>query len=157
MLSRHVLKVSDFQIFIKSCSIESRNDPSPKSEVVHEKKFSLKISYSTHACLAQLDQHQTCNPAAGDTCPRSQFFVLTKTIPNDRLVPPSELGIPFWKYWIHHWKWIQWDLRSVLSLVCLQIKNAIIWIFYFFVDFPRQDYYPSGRISQETMQMFMKL
>ena len=57
-----MLKVSDFQILIKSCSIESRNDPSPKSEVVHETKISLKISYSTHACLAQLDQHQTCNP-----------------------------------------------------------------------------------------------
>ena len=57
-----MLKVSNFQILIKSCSIESRNDPSPKSEVVHETKFSLKISYSTHACLAQLDQHQTCNP-----------------------------------------------------------------------------------------------
>ena len=57
-----MLKVSDFQIPIKSCSIESRNDPSPKSEVVHETKFSLKISYSTHACLAQLDQHQICKP-----------------------------------------------------------------------------------------------
>ena len=56
------MTVSDFQILIKSCSIESRNDPSPKSEVVHETKFSLKISYSTHACLAQLDQHQTCKP-----------------------------------------------------------------------------------------------
>ena len=52
VLSRHVLTVSDFQILIKSCSIESRNDVSPKSEVVHETKFSLKISYSTHACLA---------------------------------------------------------------------------------------------------------
>ena len=49
-------------ILIKSCSIESRNDPSPKSEVVYETKFSLKISYSTHACLAQLDQHQTSKP-----------------------------------------------------------------------------------------------
>ena len=29
---------------------------------MHETKFSLKISYSTHACLAQLDQHQTCKP-----------------------------------------------------------------------------------------------
>ena len=57
-----MLRVSDFQIPIKSCSIESRNDPSPKSEVVHETKFSLKISYSTHACLAQLDQHQTYKP-----------------------------------------------------------------------------------------------
>ena len=56
-----MLTVLDFQILIKSCSIESRNDPSPKSEVVHETKFSLKISYSTHACLAQLDQHQACN------------------------------------------------------------------------------------------------
>ena len=116
------LTVSDFHILIKSCSIESRNDPSPKSEVVHkspksevvhETKFSLKISsgssgrvrggprnmksmrpplaaiffmtyfyrarggpwpprppldpllkisYSTHVCLAQLDQHQTCKP-----------------------------------------------------------------------------------------------
>ena len=61
-LCRVVLTVSDFQILIKSCSIESRNDPSPKSEVVHETKFSLKISYSTHACLAQLDRHQTCKP-----------------------------------------------------------------------------------------------
>ena len=55
-----MLTVSDFQILIKSCSIESRNDPSPISEVVHETEFSLNISYSTHACLAQLDQHQTC-------------------------------------------------------------------------------------------------
>ena len=39
-----MLTVSDFQILIKSCSIESRNDLSPKSEVVHETKFSLKIS-----------------------------------------------------------------------------------------------------------------
>ena len=62
VLSRHVLTVSDFQILIKSCSIESRNDSSPKSEVVHETRFSLKISYLTHACLAQLDQHQTCKP-----------------------------------------------------------------------------------------------
>ena len=57
-----MLSVSDFQILIKSCFVESRNDPSPKSEVVHETKFSLKISYSTHACLAQLDQHQACKP-----------------------------------------------------------------------------------------------
>ena len=55
-------KFSDFQILIKSCSIESRNDQSQNSEVVHETKFSLKISYSTHACLAQLDQHQTYKP-----------------------------------------------------------------------------------------------
>ena len=43
-----MLIVSDFQILMKSCSIESGSDPSPKSEVVHETKLSLKISYSTH-------------------------------------------------------------------------------------------------------------
>ena len=44
-----MLTVSDFQILIKSCSIES----SPKSEVVHETKFSLKISYSTHVLFVK--------------------------------------------------------------------------------------------------------
>ena len=53
VLSRHVLKVSDFLILIKSCSIESR-DPSPKSEVVHETKFSLKISYLTLAKMSEM-------------------------------------------------------------------------------------------------------
>ena len=53
----YVLTVSDFQILIKTCSIESRNDPSPKSEVVHETKFCLKISYSTNIGLAQLDRY----------------------------------------------------------------------------------------------------
>ena len=58
VLGRHVLTVSDFQILIKSCSVDKpRNDPSPKSEMVHETKFSLKISYSTYVCLAQLDRH----------------------------------------------------------------------------------------------------
>ena len=58
----YVLTVSDFQIFIKSCSVESRNEPSPKSQVVHETKFSLKTSYLTHVCLAQLNRHQIYKP-----------------------------------------------------------------------------------------------
>ena len=62
VLSRHVLTVLGFQILIKSCCIESRNDPSPKSEVVRETKVNLKISYSTDVCLAQLDRHQICKP-----------------------------------------------------------------------------------------------
>ena len=52
--------VSDCQTLIKSCSIESRNDPGPKSEVVHEVKFSLNISLSN--TLARLDKHQTSEP-----------------------------------------------------------------------------------------------
>ena len=39
VLRRNLLTVSDFRILVKSCSIESRNDPSPKSDVVHETKF----------------------------------------------------------------------------------------------------------------------
>ena len=42
-----------------SCSIESRNDRSPKCEVMHETKFSLKICYSAHICITELDRHQT--------------------------------------------------------------------------------------------------
>ena len=76
VLSRHVLKVSDFLILIKSCSIESRNDSSPKSEVVHETKFSLKISYSTHACLAQLEMSDLCylrKPRVFDSARKSSY------------------------------------------------------------------------------------
>ena len=57
-----MLTVQVFQILIKSNSIESRNDPSPKSEVVHKTKFSLKISHSVHVYLAQWDRNQTCKP-----------------------------------------------------------------------------------------------
>ena len=57
-----MLTVLDFQILIKSCCMESRKDPSPNSEVVHETKFSFKISHSTRVCIAHLDQHQTCKP-----------------------------------------------------------------------------------------------
>ena len=56
------LPVSDYQTIIKLCSLELRNDPSPKSELVHEAKFSCKISYLTQIWLAQLDKHQISKP-----------------------------------------------------------------------------------------------
>ena len=40
------LSVWIFESFIKSCSTDSRNDPSPKRELVHKTKFS-----SVHTCL----------------------------------------------------------------------------------------------------------
>ena len=41
-------------------SIKSRNDPSPKSEVVHKTKNSvLEFSYSIHVWLAQFNKHHT--------------------------------------------------------------------------------------------------
>ena len=55
-----MLTVSDFQIIIKSCSIESRNDPSPKCEVVYGRKFSLKIPYPTHIFTSMLIFVQKC-------------------------------------------------------------------------------------------------
>ena len=61
-----VLITSDFQILIKSCSIESRNYPSPRSEVVHETKFSLKIFYSTHVHVCRFTRGLCTFP--GDRC-----------------------------------------------------------------------------------------
>ena len=58
----HPLPDSDYQILIKSYSMEFINDPSPESEMVYETKFSLKMSYSTHVCLVELDKHQTSKP-----------------------------------------------------------------------------------------------
>ena len=62
-----MLTVSDFQILIKSCSIKSRNDQSPKSEVVHETKLILKISYLTHVCLALVRQLYFLNKFSSNT------------------------------------------------------------------------------------------
>ena len=39
VLSWHLLSVKIFESFIKSCSIDYGNGPSPKSEVVHEAKI----------------------------------------------------------------------------------------------------------------------
>ena len=53
-----------------------------KSEVVHKTKFILKISYSTHDCLAQLDQHQTCKPvmvSVVSSSPTGGNFIFLKT------------------------------------------------------------------------------
>ena len=43
--------------FIKSCSIDSRNEQSPTCEVVHERKHISEIFWSTHTRLAQLVEH----------------------------------------------------------------------------------------------------
>ena len=40
--------------FIKSCSIDSRNNPSPKSAVVYETKFSSEIPDSRMSSFATL-------------------------------------------------------------------------------------------------------
>ena len=38
---------------IKSCSVDSRNDQSPRCEVVHETKFTLEIYCQKHTWLAR--------------------------------------------------------------------------------------------------------
>ena len=45
--------------FIKSCSIDSRNEQSPTYEVVHETKLTSEISCPTDSCLAQLVEHKS--------------------------------------------------------------------------------------------------
>ena len=62
MLICLALLVSDFQILTKSCFIELKNDPSPKSEMVHGTRFSLNISYSTDVWLTQLNKDLTSKP-----------------------------------------------------------------------------------------------
>ena len=95
VLSRHALTVSDFQILIQSCSIESRNDPSPKSEVVHETKFSLKISYSTHFSLAQLDRHQNSKlvmVSVVSSSPTGGNFIFVRHL-NDNFVEKCQICV----------------------------------------------------------------
>ena len=72
-------------LYSHECSIESRNEP--KSEVVHKTKFSLKISCSTHVCLAQLDWHQTCKPVMFSCEFNSHsMLILYKNVRNVRFV-----------------------------------------------------------------------
>ena len=54
---------------IKSCYIDSRNDQSPKCEVVHETKYTSEISCPTHTCLAQSVEHQSDDQKALGSIP----------------------------------------------------------------------------------------
>ena len=56
-LIQHLFASLNFMAFIKSSSIDSGNDQSPKYEVVHETKLILEISCPTHICLAQSVDH----------------------------------------------------------------------------------------------------
>ena len=52
-----LLSVSIIKAFIKSCSIDSRNEQSPTCEVVHETRLTSEISFPTDSLLAQLAEH----------------------------------------------------------------------------------------------------
>ena len=69
--------MSDFQTFVNSCFIDSRKDQSPKNEVVHETKFSLKISYPTHVCL---NKHQISKPVLRVQFPLKVTLFLLKLL-----------------------------------------------------------------------------
>ena len=55
----HSLPVSNCKTLIKSWFFESRNNPSPKSELEHETKFYLRIFCSKHVWVAQWNRHLT--------------------------------------------------------------------------------------------------
>ena len=57
-----------------SRSIDSRNDSSPKSEVVHETHSSFEISYVTHVWLVQLDRHQSKSQEVTGSVPNGGNF-----------------------------------------------------------------------------------
>ena len=68
--------------FIKSCSINSRNELSPKCEVVYKTKLTSEISLPTDSCLAQSVEHWTdeFNPQWG------QFFIVLFSVNAGRIL-----------------------------------------------------------------------
>ena len=60
--------------FIKSCSIDSRNEQSPKCEMVHETKLTSEISFSTDSFLAQLAEHGTDDQEVMGSTPGGEIF-----------------------------------------------------------------------------------
>ena len=135
VLSRHVLAVLDFQILTRLCSIESRNDPSSKREVVHETKFSLKISYSTHATskwqllmlhfIPPTSQTKSVNSKNSTKCPKrqnSKVFLLNSLLVLLRLCPAlmNDSSILLWKSVKDHWHHIHHEY--LIDSACVILK-----------------------------------
>ena len=59
VLARNLLCVSIIKACITSCSIDSKNNQSPKFVVMHETKLTSEISFQTDSLLAQLAEHET--------------------------------------------------------------------------------------------------
>ena len=60
--------------FIKSCSIDSRNEQSPTCEVVHETNKAHFISVQQISCLAQLVEHWPYDPEVLVSIPTGDNF-----------------------------------------------------------------------------------
>ena len=60
--------------FIKSCSIDFRNEQSPTCEVVHETKLTSEISCPTDSCLAQLVRYWPEDPEVLVSIPTGAIF-----------------------------------------------------------------------------------
>ena len=71
-----MLSVSIIKVFIKSCSIDSRNEQNPTCEVVHETKLTSEISFPTDSLLAQLAEPGTDDLEVVGSIPgRDNFFL----------------------------------------------------------------------------------
>ena len=65
--------------FIKSCSIDSRNNQSPKCEVVHETKLTSEIFCPTRIMLAQSVEHLSYDLEVQGSIPTGgNFFALPR-------------------------------------------------------------------------------
>ena len=73
-LSQHSVASLNFHGLIKSCSIDSRNEPSPTCEVVHETKLTSEISCATDSCLAQLSEHWSLDLKVVSSNPTGGIF-----------------------------------------------------------------------------------
>ena len=83
-----LLSVSINKAFIKSCSIDSRNEQSPTCEVVHETKLTSEISFPTDSLLAQLAEHGADYlVVVGSILGRDNFFILLFFFNVGRILP----------------------------------------------------------------------
>ena len=125
--------------FIKSCSIDSRNEQSPTCEVVHETKLTSEISCPTDSCLAQLVRHWPEDPDVLVSIPTGGNFwriFFCSSLCKDLLDNLTETPIvknsiaqcytfPFWPELrtlrIHEQRWIQksltwtWNMFSMMG------------------------------------------
>ena len=126
--------VSGCQTFIKSCSIESRNDPSTKLEMMHGTKFSLKISYSTHVWAPELDKHQTSKSYWRQLkhFKNSSMSILYKYTRNVRFVlfaNTSNVGHLSGLPWLNNYKTLLFTGISLHHWKIVKFTRNWLWIF----------------------------
>ena len=72
--------MSIIKAFIKTCSINSRNEQSPTCEVVHETKLTSEISFKRDCLIAQLAERETDDLKVVDSIPSRDNFLFCSSL-----------------------------------------------------------------------------